>query len=695
MEDDDEDFQQLFFAECEELLGDLQSQLDALQTGDFDKETINAAFRAVHSVKGGAAAFGFEELISFAHSFENVMDLARSDELEVNDEFCSLMLRASDVMELLIEKAQGGDTSPTEKAERVLVELKQISGVDTGTDADTPDDAQAAGTSESDIDAELAEDEAEENSFDVIFRPDHQFFRAGHDMVKVIAAGKRIGLGDVEFVGNIPRLDALYFDECPYVWNFNFRTEKSKDDLIDFLNVYEAVATYEFVTDEDEDDTQEAPDSPPKENAETKVVEAKTPAATAKSEETAPQTSGKKARAAPVKSLRVELPKIDRLVNLVGEIVITQASLAQKISEEETGNDHEFGHSVEAIARQTRELQESVMAIRAQPVKSVFGRLPRVVRDLCDTLGKDVKLVMEGEHTEVDATVIEELYEPLTHMLRNSMDHGIEMPDDRVAKGKPKQGTIFLSAAHRGERVIITIKDDGAGINRDVVLNKAIEKGLVADPDALTPEEIDNLIFHPGFSTAQSVSSVSGRGVGMDVVRRKIFELGGRCSLQNRPGHGTVFSIALPLTLAVLDGMTVSVGGERFILPLSSVVEAVQLGKNDVQQLPDKSSVLSRRGEYLRLLSIRNLLRIEGPCPADEMAVIVETETDGQVAFLVDDLIGQRQVVLKSLEANYRSVVGVSGATILGDGRVALILDIPSIVSLGETQSAATPELVH
>ncbi|MFT7026067.1 MAG: two-component system chemotaxis sensor kinase CheA [Paracoccaceae bacterium] len=395
------------------------------------------------------------------------------------------------------------------------------------------------------------------------------------------------------------------------------------------------------------------------------------------------------------KTLRVELMRIDRLVNLVGEIVITQAVLAQKLTETDAATSLEIGHSVEAMTRQTRELQESVMAIRAQPVKSVFSRMPRVVRDLADTLNKEARLILSGEHTEVDTTVIEELAEPLTHMLRNSMDHGLEGPEERVAAGKPRIGTIRLSAEHRGERVIITISDDGRGINRARVQEKAIEAGLIGPDDQLPPEEIDQLIFHPGFSTAAEVSSVSGRGVGMDVVKKKIQSLGGRCLLNSTPGKGTKFTITLPLTLAVLDGMTICVGDERFILPLSSVVEALRLENCVIERLPDNSRVLARRGEYLRLMSLRSALGVEGGANTEEMAIVVDTETNGHIALLVDELIGQRQVVLKSLEANFRRVDGVSGATILGDGRVALILDVPSLVALGASQHFISQETFH
>jgi len=303
--------------------------------------------------------------------------------------------------------------------------------------------------------------------------------------------------------------------------------------------------------------------------------------------------------------------------------------------------------------------------------------------------------MLAGEHTEVGSTVIEELAEPLTHMLRNSMDHGLEGPDEREAAGKPRLGTIRLSAEHRGERVIIVVEDDGRGINRERVFQKAVERGLVGPEEAMTPEDIDQLIFHPGFSTAQEVSSVSGRGVGMDVVKKKIQSLGGRVHLRSEPGQGTKFQITLPLTLAVLDGMTVCVGEERFILPLSSVVEALRIEGDEVEQLPDRSQVLARRGEYLRLLSLRDSLGVGGRTGREEMAIVVDTETSGLVALLVDELIGQRQVVLKSLEANFRRVEGVSGATILGDGRVALILDIPTLVSMGAVGRAPLQETFH
>jgi two-component system chemotaxis sensor kinase CheA len=379
---------------------------------------------------------------------------------------------------------------------------------------------------------------------------------------------------------------------------------------------------------------------------------------------------------------------VDRLVNLVGEVLIAQAAVAQGVGESSAEDLSALKPLVETLTRQTRELQESVMAIRAQPVRAVFARLPRVVRDLSDALGKEVKLVMQGEDVEVDTTVIEELTEPLMHMIRNAMDHGVEAPDVRQAAGKPRQGTLTLSAEQRGGRVHIILSDDGKGIDREAVLSKARAKGLVGPDETLDAAAIEALIFHPGFSTAATISAVSGRGVGMDVVRRKIQMLSGRCVVAGTPGRGTTFTITLPLTLAVMDGMAIRVEEQQFILPLSSVVEAITVPPGGVNELPDRSKVMRLRDEYLPVLSLRSALSLPEGEAGPRTALVIDTETSGHVIVMVDDLLGQRQVVLKSLESNVGQIDGVGGATILGDGRVALVLDVPALFRLG----AKSPE---
>jgi two-component system chemotaxis sensor kinase CheA len=690
--DDTEDYQALFFTECGELLGDLHEQIDQLVDGEGNAETVNAAFRAVHSVKGGAAAFGFDALIAFAHVFETVMDRIRSDKMALSSEVGPVLVRAGDALEVLVEQARdGGAPPPDAMVERVRFELEELAGLRSAAEeAGAPPPAAAA------VAAPVKNDMIFEETREVVLRfaPGPDFLSRGHDPLRVIRAAKDLDLIAAEPEGDLPGIEAFDPCVCPFAWRLRFDTSLTQAKLLAFFDFYDDTCEVTVLSDPNPEATPTVVDAPaasPAEAVNAKPVAAPEPAE-AKGESSA---SGGGGRTSVSKTLRVELMRIDRLVNLVGEIVITQAVLAQKLTETDAATSLEIGHSVEAMTRQTRELQESVMAIRAQPVKSVFSRMPRVVRDLADTLNKEARLILSGEHTEVDTTVIEELAEPLTHMLRNSMDHGLEGPEERVAAGKPRIGTIRLSAEHRGERVIITISDDGRGINRARVQEKAIEAGLIGPDDQLPPEEIDQLIFHPGFSTAAEVSSVSGRGVGMDVVKKKIQSLGGRCLLNSTPGKGTKFTITLPLTLAVLDGMTICVGDERFILPLSSVVEALRLENCVIERLPDNSRVLARRGEYLRLMSLRSALGVEGGANTEEMAIVVDTETNGHIALLVDELIGQRQVVLKSLEANFRRVDGVSGATILGDGRVALILDVPSLVALGASQHFISQETFH
>jgi len=377
-------------------------------------------------------------------------------------------------------------------------------------------------------------------------------------------------------------------------------------------------------------------------------------------------------------SIRVDLDKVDRLVNMVGEIVITQAMLTQQMQGLQIDKYPELIMGLEQMAQHTRELQESVMAIRAQPVKTVFARLPRLVRELASSLGKEIKLVTVGENTEVDKTVIEQLSDPLTHMIRNAIDHGVEIPAERVAAGKPEEGTIMLSAEHRGGRIVIEIADDGAGINRARVRQKAIEQGLIGVEQPMSDEDIDNLIFHPGLSTAKEVSNISGRGVGMDVVKKNLQELGGRVHVQSSPGIGSRFSLSLPLTLAVLDGMIVTVGAERYVIPLTSIIESLRPRSQDVSSLVGQGDVLSVRGEYVRLVHLARIFDISDAIsdPTKGLVVLVEVEGGEKIGLVVDELLGQQQIVVKTLETNYRQIDGIAAATILGDGRVALILDV-------------------
>ena len=383
-------------------------------------------------------------------------------------------------------------------------------------------------------------------------------------------------------------------------------------------------------------------------------------------------------------TIRVDLDRVDRLIDLVGELVINQAVLAQRVMEAGLARASAVAMGLDELEQLTREIQDSVMAIRAQPVKSVFQRMPRLVREVAAMTGKPVRLVTEGEGTEVDKTVIERLADPLTHMIRNAIDHGLESPEKRAAAGKPAEGVVRLSAAHRSGRIVIEVADDGGGINRERVKSIAIEKGLIGAEAALSDEEIDNLIFMPGFSTASEVSDISGRGVGMDVVRRSIQALGGRITITSRPGKGSTFTMSLPLTLAVLDGMVVSVEGQTLVAPITAIIETLQPKAEDVHSLGGHARVISIRGGFVPLIDVGMALGYRRePLPATQgVALLIEGEGGSRAALLCDAIQGQRQVVIKSLEANYRQVPGVAAATILGDGRVALILDIDTIVTV-------------
>jgi two-component system chemotaxis sensor kinase CheA len=385
---------------------------------------------------------------------------------------------------------------------------------------------------------------------------------------------------------------------------------------------------------------------------------------------------------APTATIRVDLERVDRLIDLVGELVINQAVLAQRATESGLARQTDVAMGLDDLEQLTREIQDSVMAIRAQPVKSVFQRMPRLVREVAGAVGKDVRLLTEGENTEVDKTVIERLSDPITHMIRNAIDHGLEVPEKRLAAGKPTEGLVKLAAFHRGGRIVIEVSDDGAGINRPRVKDIAIAKGLVEPGAQLSDEEIDNLIFLPGFSTANAVSDISGRGVGMDVVKRSINALGGRISINSTPGKGSVFTLSLPLTLAVLDGMVVSAAGQTLIAPLSAIIETLQPKASEVKPIGPNAWLMSIRDSFVPLIDVGMALgyRTEPVDPANCVALLVE-EGATRAALLVDAIQGQRQVVIKSLEANYRHVAGIAAATILGDGRVALIMDIEAIIA--------------
>jgi two-component system chemotaxis sensor kinase CheA len=700
-----EAIKQTYFQECDELLLAMEEGLIAMESGTADSETINAVFRAVHSIKGGGGAFGFEILVEFSHVFETAMDLVRSGKLDPTLDVVKVLLRAGDKLSDHVTAARNGTTGVDDS--EVLAELSRLTGAepeDKGEPAPADFDGLAFAPIMIDIGDEAPAAAPAAPSWIIKFAPHAALYAKANEPYLLI---RELGmLGSIEVTADLsrlPDLSSLEPDQAYFAW------EVALKDCSDRSSIEEV---FEFVSgDCDLEITEVLPEAPPApaplgvfapglpsldDDDEEPVAAAPAPAAAAHEEKkvaaAAPNAPAAPASVDVVKqTIRVDLDKVDRLVNLVGELVITQAMLSQRILES-TQQGQTVSAGLGELEHLLRELQEAVMAIRTQPVKSVFQRMPRLVRETAAQTGKECRLEIEGEATEVDKTVIERLGEPLTHMIRNAIDHGLETPEERVAAGKPAEGTVKLSAEHRGGRIIIEVADDGRGINRTKVRQKAIERGLISPSANLSDEEIDNLIFLPGFSTAASVSNISGRGVGLDVVRRNIVDLGGRITIGSNSGKGSKFSLTLPLTLAVLDGMIVAVGNQTFVLPLSHIIESLLPKPSDVKAFGSNGTLLNVRGVYVPLISIGKLLQVPGASHevTNSVVILVESEGIGRMALAVDAIVGQRQVVIKSFEANIGHIDGIAAATILGDGRVALILDIDGLVA-GAREGAGRP----
>ncbi len=676
--DDLAEFKQTYFQECEDLLADLEGQLTALQDGETDEEILHAAFRAIHSIKGGAGAFGFTQLVGFAHVFETVLDQMREHRLETSSANVALMIRAGDVLADLVAAAQNDETPPDGLGKDLLESLHELAGTSNEEDDDDEDlfdDVNFDESNQQTSDGESASEMAM-HSIIISFTPTPQLFHRANDPLIIIRELRSLGTLETEVDDSaLPPLNEIETDGAYLSWRFKLTTAASEDDV---RNVFE------FVLDDCELSVEEEKDEDEEEEPPVAVVEKKEVTTKESAEKPAAAKGNAVSDKKPPASIRVDLDRIDRLVNMVGELVITQAMLREQINQLSTEEQSGILHGVESLALQMRELQDGVMSIRAQPVKSVFSRMTRLVRELSASLNKEAKLDVSGENTEIDKTVIEELSDPLTHMIRNSMDHGLEAPDEREKVGKPREGTIRLSAEHRNGKIVISVGDDGRGINREKVFKKAVEKGLISADASPSNDEIDNLILLPGFSTADQVSNVSGRGVGMDVVVRKIQNMGGRIGITSVPGQSSQFNLTLPLTLAVLDGMIIRIGQEFYIIPITSIVESLRPDSGAIHELASGGEVLSIRGGFIKILDLASLFGIQ--CKSkqadDLLVVVVETGASGPIGLVVDELVGQQQVVIKSLEANYRRVQGLAGATILGNGMVALILDVDGLQAM-------------
>ncbi|WP_288937592.1 chemotaxis protein CheA [uncultured Sphingomonas sp.] len=715
-----DEIQQIFFQECEEGLATMEGNFAAVRQGAYDTETINTIFRSVHSIKGGAGAFGHERLQAFTHEYETLLDLVRNGTLVLTPALLGTIVSAFDMLSDHVAAARDGGTPPADGAMLArLIEaahapepqaaqstVTEAATVSTGAVGDDFDDlfeicapAPSTGAGDGGDDGfddlfALCETPATDETGDgwhITLVPGPTALDHGGEPLLLLRELASLGAEVTSCdLGNLPTLSDLHPERAYLGWTLTAPSSVAEDDIR---------AVFEFMGDVDlrivrganaEDEAPEAlPIAHAPEAASAPMTDtlppssAPQPVKAAASPEPAatvlpPEAAAPRTAAAAVQTIRVDLDKLDRLVNLVGELVITQAMLAQRLSEHQLGGISELTD----LDHLTRELQESTMAIRAQPMKTVFSRVPRIIRELEVETGKRVRLDIEGEMTEVDKTVVERIGEPLTHLIRNAVDHGLETPAERLAAGKPEEGVVTLSAAHHSGRIVITVADDGRGIDRKRVRAKAVERGIIAADAILTEEEIDNLIFAPGFSTASTVSNISGRGVGMDVVRKNVQALGGRIGISSQLGHGSSFALSLPLTLAVLDGMIVTVGEQTFVIPLGHIVESLRPDDDAVKSLGATASLLDVRGSYVPVHRIAEQLGIAGAIADPTQAVLIVVESDhGQAVLMVDSIQDQRQVVVKSLEANYEAIHGLAGATILGDGRVALILDVDALIS--------------
>jgi two-component system chemotaxis sensor kinase CheA len=632
----------------------MESSLLALDEGG-DGELVHTIFRAAHSIKGGAATFGFPEMASFTHEAESLLDEVRGGKRAIDKPIIELLLRSVDCLRGMFDRARAGEPLNDATSDGVRGELAAMMGRAAPA---------AAGP------AHRAGDQAD--AWMIRFQPHAGMLAGGNDPLRLIRELAAMGELAVEAdLSRLPALDKLDPSECHLGWSIELEAPVKREDI---------AAVFDWVVDECDLSIE------PKPGAVAAPAASPAPASIAE----AAAARGVREASAESSSVRVAIDKIDSMINLVGELVITQAMLDTFREEFDPAKLPLLQQGLTQLARHARELQESVMGIRMLPIASVFNRFPRLVRDLSQKLGKQVRLELHGEQTELDKTVLEKIGDPMVHLVRNAIDHGLETPEKRRAAGKNETGTLKLDAYHRGGNIVVEVSDDGAGLNREAIVSKAIERGLIKSGEGLSEEAVGELIFQPGFSTATVTTDLSGRGVGMDVVRRNVSDLGGSVAIRSKPGQGSVFTITLPLTLAIIDGLTAAVGEERYIVPLVSIVESVQLKPEALKTVAGGGELFRFRGEYLPVLRLHELFGCVGAKRTIQDGLVIVVEGDGsRVGLFVDGLAGQQQAVVKSLEANYRRVQGVSGATILADGAVALIVDIPGLVRLHGRRKAA------
>ncbi|UBX48162.1 chemotaxis protein CheA [Providencia alcalifaciens] len=708
------EFYQTFFDEADELLRDMEQHLLELDPIDPDSEQLNAIFRSAHSIKGGAATFGFTHLQNTTHTLENLLDKARHDELTLTPDIIDVFLDAKDVMVSQLDAYKNDSLPDDETFKRICDVLKSIEHDVSEVGPEEVAAIVSVNTEESD--GVVADDVAtEESSSETVMQIhaelknnefSHYFIITLHELksteVDVLAdelglfgslfgseksdSSLKAWLGtntDIEDICGVLcfvvdesqiQYSEISFEECQRATQVTSQKSKVTATLEELEATVEELAAMVGTPDEPIESPQAVSPAP---------VAAPTSAPSLTSSSASSSATAKKAEAAKPKgdssSIRVAVEKVDQLINLVGELVIIQSMLTQHSQQIDQNEYADLLSSIVQLERNSRALQESVMSIRMMPMDYVFSRFPRMVRDIASKLGKKIELKVEGSSTELDKSLIERIVDPLNHLVRNSLDHGIEKPDVRLANGKPEAGTLTLSAAHQSGNICIEVRDDGAGLNRERILAKARSQGMNVH-DGMSNDEVAMLIMAPGFSTAEVVTDVSGRGVGMDVVKRNIQDMGGRIQIGFTEGKGTIIRILLPLTLAILDGMSVKVSDDVFIVPLSAIISTLQPRPEDIYRLAGEEKMLLVRGEYLPLVELHHVFSIENAEPnlANSIALIIQN-AGHRFALLVDKLVGQQQVVVKNIESNYRKIPGISAATIMGDGSVSLILDVAEL----------------
>jgi len=659
-----------FLQEAEELLQQVEAVALDLEANPGDMESVNRLFRAFHTIKGSGSMFGFDAVAAFTHHVETTLDAVRESRLGITPPLVSLILASRDHIHLLLESDPAGTAELTRTGDQIAAGLAALSGHDAPAAEKTPA-----------LPSSVESSEEAPATYTIYFRPDPAIFTGGLDPICLLNDLRTVGSCEIKaHFENVPPLDELQVDLCHLAWTITLTTTQPETAIRDVFIFAEDGAELRI----------ERPVS--SDSVAAIKASAVAPAVVAEliREETvkAPVAAVASKAVTPASSVRVPSERLDQLVNLVGELVINQSRISQAHALD--GNP-DMAQPVEAMERLIAELRDSVLGIRMMPIGATFSRFQRLVRDLASELGKEIDLVTEGAETELDKTVLDQLGDPLVHLIRNSMDHGIESPDARLAKGKARRGTLRLTAAHEGAHVVITIEDDGQGLDKAVLRAKAEEKGLITADAQLTEQEIFNLICLPGFSTAKTISNVSGRGVGMDVVKRTIEGLRGSISLSSPESGGTVVRLTLPLTLAIIDGLLVEIEGDRFIVPMTAVTENVELTRSERLANNGRNAV-DVRGALVPYVPLRDLFEIRGKEPDVEKIVIVALEGE-RLGLVVDRVIGSHQTVIQSLGLFYRGVDLFSGTTIMGDGRVAMILNLGGILRYATAQPSATARL--